>query len=78
MGLGESKEESATAGSSNSVDGPMVLLHVYNLSPEYNRFAGTVGMVNEYIFQKITTNKKKTLTLKYTGSVSHRCGNFRT
>ena len=46
MGLSESKKEEDSEMGQDQ-EGPMVLLHVYNLSPEYNRIAGAVGMVRD-------------------------------
>ena len=48
MGLSESKDDSQNDEQNQNNNGPMVLLHVYNLSPEYNRIAGTVGMVRHH------------------------------
>ena len=49
MGLSESKKEEDSEIEQDQ-EGPMVLLHVYNLSPEYNRIAGAVGMVRDITY----------------------------
>ena len=77
MGLGESKDDSQNDDEQNqNNNGPMVLLHVYNLSPEYNRIAGTVGMVRSHF---ITSSDVRIHSRRSnSGSLSYGSRNCRT